>query len=186
MSTYNPWQIAFAGIVLGLSISLARHQLFGPVPATTSYSAFAGAFAMLAALIGVAAIFVEAIQGLIMPIIDALAALLLLAAGIPNTRQHVTRKLTISARQAIAVGLKGVSCTNPYTTTLNKLLNGGDCGLSKGEINCEYTSYNELKGRCQKAEADAVFVFLAFLVTLGLIGLAFLFRKRGGGQKAVV
>ncbi|KAK4936495.1 hypothetical protein LTR28_010158 [Elasticomyces elasticus] len=124
---------------------------------------------MLAALIGVAAIFVEAIQGLIMPIIDALAALLLLAAGI-----------------AIAVGLKGVSCTNPYTTTLNKLLNGGDCGLSKGEINCEYTSYNELKGRCQKAEADAVFVFLAFLVTLGLIGLAFLFRKRGGGQKAVV
>ncbi|KAK4988441.1 hypothetical protein LTR50_003955 [Elasticomyces elasticus] len=164
-------QIAFAGIVLGLSISLARHQLIGPVPATTSYSAFAGAFAMLAALIGVAAIFVEVIQGLIMPIIDALAALLLLAAGI-----------------AIAVGLKGVSCTKPFTMIPNKLLNGGGCVTLDGDggYGCAWKDNNDLKGRCQKAEVDAVFVFLAFLVTLGLIGLAFLSRKRGGGQKAVV
>ncbi|KAK4995102.1 hypothetical protein LTR66_005010 [Elasticomyces elasticus] len=168
-STYNPWQIAFAGIVLGLSISLARHQLIGAVPATTSYSAFAGAFAMLAALIGVAAIFVEAIQGLIMPIIDALAALLLLAAGI-----------------AIAVGLKGVSCTDRFTVIPNKLLNGGGCVALDGGYGCAWKDDNELKGRCQKAEADAVFIFLACLVTLGLIGLAFLSRKRGGGQKAVV
>ncbi|KAK5002238.1 hypothetical protein LTR28_011659 [Elasticomyces elasticus] len=141
---------------------------------------------MLAALIGVAAIFVEAIQGLIMPIIDALAALLLLAAGIPKKRQHERRKLTISARQAIAVGLKGVSCTDRFTVIPNKLLNGGGCVALDGGYGCAWKDDNELKGRCQKAEADAVFIFLACLVTLGLIGLAFLSRKRGGGQKAVV
>jgi len=35
-------------------------------------------------------------------------------------------------------------------------------------------------------EADAAFLFLGFLVTLGLIVVGFLVRRRGGGGKGVV
>lgn len=107
----------FAVVVLGASVSLAKGQVFGSVPATTSYAAFAGAWAILTALIGIVAIFVEAIPGMIMAGVDGLAALLLLAGGI-----------------AYAVGIKGVSCaqaTNgadlvPLSDPIfYKLLNGG-------------------------------------------------------------
>ena len=75
-------QLLFTAIVLGLSISALRWQLYGSVPATTSYNAFAGAFGLLGALIGLAAIWVSAIPELIMSAVDAVASILLLAGGI--------------------------------------------------------------------------------------------------------
>lgn len=73
------FQIVFGAIVLGLSITAIKWQGHGSAPATTSYSAFTGAFGMLAALIGVAAIFIEALP---QRIVDALASVLFLAGGI--------------------------------------------------------------------------------------------------------
>ena len=76
------FQLLCGAVVLGLSISAIKWQYFGAAPASTSYSAFAGAFGVLAALIGIATSFVEAIPEIIMVGVDGLAAVLLLAGGL--------------------------------------------------------------------------------------------------------
>ena len=85
-------QIIFGAIVLGLSIKAIKWQRYGSAPATTSYSAFAGAFGILTALVGIATIFMEAVPDLIMAIVDALASILFLAGGTVSlqcrTRTH--------------------------------------------------------------------------------------------------
>ena len=75
-------QAIFATIVLGLSIHAVRWQKYESAPAVSSYSAFAGAFGLLTALIGLVAIWLTAIPALIMAAIDGLASLILLAGGI--------------------------------------------------------------------------------------------------------
>ncbi|TKA42390.1 hypothetical protein B0A54_06840 [Friedmanniomyces endolithicus] len=82
------FQILCGAVVLGLSISAIKWQYFGSAPATTSYSAFAGAFGVLAALIGIATSFVEAIPEIIMVGVDGLAAVLLLAGGLVHAFQY--------------------------------------------------------------------------------------------------
>lgn len=76
----------FAVIVLGLSIHASQWQNIGSVPATTSYSAFAGGFAVFVSLVGIVAIWMSAIPSLIMSVIDALASVLLLAGGVVSFR----------------------------------------------------------------------------------------------------
>ena len=68
--------------MLGLSISLARGQVVGSAPATTGYAAFTGGFGLLASLIGIASVFVSALDGLVTWVVDGLASLLFLAGGI--------------------------------------------------------------------------------------------------------
>lgn len=75
-------QIVFGAIALGLSITAIKWQWTGTAPATTSYSAFAGAFGMLTAVIGTVAVFLDAIPGIIMAMVDGLASLIFLAGGI--------------------------------------------------------------------------------------------------------
>ncbi|KAK1057538.1 hypothetical protein LTR12_008689 [Friedmanniomyces endolithicus] len=159
------FQLLCGAIVLGLSISAIKWQYFGSAPATTSYSAFAGAFSVLAALIGIATSFVEAIPEIIMVGVDGLAAVLLLAGGL-----------------AFAVGLKGVTCNNDESTYQSSLLNGG-CQKSGGEDYCAVPSENThavLSGRCRTAEADSAFLFLGFLASLAAAVLCFLASRRGG------
>jgi hypothetical protein len=69
-------------VVLGLAVTLAKKQQYGAVPATTGYESFVGAFGVLAALVGFAALFVEVINGPISWAFDALAMLTSLAGGI--------------------------------------------------------------------------------------------------------
>lgn len=76
------FQALFAVVVLGVSIHAVRWQEHGSAPAVTSYSAFAGAFGLLTALIGIASIWISVIPALIMAAVDALASLILLAGGI--------------------------------------------------------------------------------------------------------
>lgn len=75
-------QILFTTIVLGISISAVRWQVYGSAPATTSYNAFAGAFGLLVALIGLAGIWVSVVPELIMSAVDTVTSILLLAGGI--------------------------------------------------------------------------------------------------------
>jgi hypothetical protein len=75
-------RIVFGAVVLGLSIEAIKWQYYGAAPATSPYSAFAGAFGILVALVGIAAGFIDAIPGLIMAAVDGLATLLFLAGGI--------------------------------------------------------------------------------------------------------
>ncbi|KAK5125055.1 hypothetical protein LTR85_001246 [Meristemomyces frigidus] len=157
------FQFVFGAIVLGLSITAIKWQWQGSAPATSSYSAFTGAFGMLTALIGTAAIFIDAVPDLIMAIVDALASVLFLAGGI-----------------AFAVGLRGVSCGNTHDTSNNYLLNGGCKGKGDNQ-ECGFASYNVLPGRCRMAEADSAFLFLGFLISIGAAVLCFLASRRGGG-----
>lgn len=76
------FQMIFAIIVLALSVRAAKWQLVGAVPTTTAYSAFAGAFAILVTLVGLAALWLSAIPKIIVSGLDGLASILLLAGGI--------------------------------------------------------------------------------------------------------
>lgn len=75
------FQLLCAAVVLGLSITLIKSQVYGSV-AANNYAAFTGGFGLLVGLLGIAAVFIEPLAGLIMVAADALAALFLLAGGI--------------------------------------------------------------------------------------------------------
>ncbi|KAK4549532.1 hypothetical protein LTR36_006529 [Oleoguttula mirabilis] len=160
------FQLVFGAVVLGLSITAIEWQYFGSAPATTTYCAFAGAFGMLTALIGTAAIFVEAVPDLIMAIVDALASVLFLAGGI-----------------AFAIGLRGVSCGDVNETYKSYLLNGG-CKGKGDNLQCGIDIHPyALPGRCKMVEADSAFLFLGFLVSVAAAVLCYLASKRGGGAR---
>jgi hypothetical protein len=111
-------QLIFAIIVLGLSVRAANWQEIGSIPTTTAYCAFAGAFAMLISIIGLAAIWLTAIPKMIMSGLDGLASIILLAGGIvrppPSDRTYfITNFLLRHMRrksQASTVAL-------PFTTS---------------------------------------------------------------------
>jgi hypothetical protein len=158
-----------------LSITLAKGQGHGPVPATTGYAAFAGGFGILAGLIGVAALFFDVLNGIITWAVDALAALILLAGGIAYT-----------------IGLKGASCNKNGNFGFNKLLNCGYTGNEKGgyRFYCGQKDDNDLVniiiGRCKEATADDAFLYMAFVVTVAVLGASFMFGRRKGGGSYVV
>lgn len=80
-------QIIFAAVIVGLAGTLIKEQLDGTtLPATLGYMAFAGAFGMVMGFVGLAAIWVEMLQGIIMMGIDALAAIFYLAGGLVSVR----------------------------------------------------------------------------------------------------
>lgn len=76
------FQLIFAIIILGLSVRAANWQQIGPVPTTTAYCAFAGAFALLVTVVGFAAMWFTAIPKMIMSGLDGLTSIILLAGGI--------------------------------------------------------------------------------------------------------
>jgi hypothetical protein len=166
-------QILFSTVVLGLSITLAKGQHHGAVPATTGYAGFAGAFGILAGLVGVAALFVNILNGIISWAFDALAALVLLAGGI-----------------AYAIGLKDTSCSNYPKMVLNPLLNCGSTGkpyTDSYKIYCDATDEKSLaravQGRCKEATADDVFLFLACVTSIAVLAISFLQgRNKAGGS----
>lgn len=88
-------QLLFGAVILGLSITLIKGQYFGSAPSQTDFSAFAGGWALLAALVGILATTVfGALEGIPILVLDALATLFLLAAGIvrhPSTPLLSTR-----------------------------------------------------------------------------------------------
>lgn len=79
-------------MVLGLSVTLAKHQRVGSVPAETGFGSFAGAFGIIVAAVGIAAVFVERIPGVVTLVADALAGLCFLAGGIVSLAHLQTRK----------------------------------------------------------------------------------------------
>jgi len=150
----------------------------GAVPATTGYSAFAGAFGIVAGLVGIAALFVDMLNGVISWAVDGLASLILLAGGI-----------------AFAIGLKGTKCSDPTTTYSNALLNCGSVGDPHKDNYKYYCAYSDpkdkdaiktLSSRCREATADDAFLFMAFAVSLAALATTFVIgRKRGGGSYVV-
>ncbi|KAI0015000.1 marvel domain-containing protein [Xylariomycetidae sp. FL0641] len=167
--------VLFGAVVLGLAVTLSKQQKIGSVPSETSFSIFAGAFGILAAIIGLLHVFWDKIPALVVMAIDGLACVFYLAGGI-----------------ALTIALKSVSsCTSKSDEALserffNKILNGG-CREKGGETFCfagrdddHPASYTT--GRCQRAQADYVFQYLGFIFGLAAIATTFYLHKRGGGS----
>ncbi|KAH8646265.1 marvel domain-containing protein [Xylariales sp. PMI_506] len=163
-----------AAVVLGLSVTLAKQQVLGKVPSETGFSSFAGAFGIIVAVIGIAALFVERLPGMLTMITDGLASVFFLAGGI-----------------ALAIAMKNTPCSSNDTAAAvarfeNKILNGGcdDIGCyaggSFGSDALDSSTQNSLKGRCTRAEIDFAFEFIAMIFTLGALVSTFLIRKSAG------
>jgi hypothetical protein len=86
LSLLTTLKFLFSAVVLGIAVSLAKEEggkawVVG-IPPQVGYSAFTGGLGCLAALVGAAALFVSALDGLVMWVIDGLASLCFLAGGI--------------------------------------------------------------------------------------------------------
>jgi hypothetical protein len=76
------FQALFGIVVLGISVSLIRGHHWGSLPASLGFSAFVGGVTILGAALGVAALFLTFLDGMVGLIIDALVALINAAGGI--------------------------------------------------------------------------------------------------------
>ncbi|KAF1947347.1 hypothetical protein EJ02DRAFT_449925 [Clathrospora elynae] len=160
-------QALFGIVVLGISVSLIRGHHWGGLPASLGFAASVGGVTILGAAIGVMAMFVSFLDGVVGLAIDGVIAIVNVAGGI-----------------LLALKLSGVNCTEATQDNFEKLvgntiINGG-C-RAKGD--CWYF-YNEnnpetMISRCKSTQADDVFMFLtvAVLAVSGL--LAFLRMKKG-------
>ncbi|KAJ5726833.1 hypothetical protein N7493_005860 [Penicillium malachiteum] len=157
------FQLIFTVVVLGLSVSLARDQVVGKVPAQTGYASFAGALGVLVSLVGIVALFVDSLSGIITWALDAFASVALLVGGI-----------------IYAVALKGVNCSKPDEHAWDNVLISGGCKKYKGDKYC-YTygmhGSSGVKSHCISAEADTAFMFLGFLACLAALVVGFLSRR---------
>lgn len=85
-------QLIFSVVVLGLSITLAKGQGIGSVPAETGYAAFTGALGIVAGLLGIVAFFLDSLDGVVTWLVDGVAGIALLAGGIvcpPSETGHL-------------------------------------------------------------------------------------------------
>ncbi|KAJ5116738.1 hypothetical protein N7456_001086 [Penicillium angulare] len=160
------FQLLFSIVVLGLSITLARQQYFGKVPAETGYAAFTGALGIVVALIGIAALWVSSLSGIIVWVLDGVTSLALLIAGI-----------------IYAVALKGVSCSDPVGAWDNKIISGGCIHDDYyGKICSDRSDSGDhlgtIRSRCKRAEADCAFMFLAFAACACALVASFLTRNK--------
>ncbi|KAL1986715.1 hypothetical protein VTN96DRAFT_5920 [Rasamsonia emersonii] len=149
------FQFLFAIVVLGVSVTLAKHQVYNSVPAATGYSAFTGGLGILAALVGFVALFASSLDGIVTWVLDGLASLAFLAGGL-----------------AYAILLRGTDCSDPTTTYNNDLLDGGCISTKQGEV-CGYDSLGELNSRCTSAKADTAFMFIDFVVCIAVVACSF-------------
>lgn len=167
-----------AAVVVGLSATLLKGQVFGNTPTTTRYSVFTGAMGMIIAAVGLACLFVQAVPQIIPMALDAIGGLLLVAGGI-----------------AWAVGLKGINkCDDTHNQKMydNGLLNEGCipsdddngpyCGVYVGtDPKNRIGVLNNLHTRCKYAISDEIMQFVLFAVCVLLVVVGFLIMRKGKG-----
>ena len=77
------FQVVFAAVVLGLSVSLVRGQAPGAnSPISLRYTSFVGGLSLVTAFVGIAGEFFTLIQGKISLIMDTIVALVNIAGGV--------------------------------------------------------------------------------------------------------
>ncbi|TVY44469.1 hypothetical protein LOCC1_G003404 [Lachnellula occidentalis] len=168
-------QLVFAIIVLALSIVLIKD--FGPVyegykegnvPSLIDYGAFCGGASIIIAIVGVVAAFFEALQGITILALDALASFFLLAGGL-----------------AFAIKLKVGNCSDIVYLGDHSTLFSPDTNKNFGvNPNKDLKKYEkaalaDLTYRCQLLQADTAFVWFLFACFLGTTALSFTMRSKG-------
>lgn len=78
----RPFQLFFVAVVLGLSIALVQEQYRGSAPALTTFCVACGVFGAISFFTGIVAVFVSALQGLVMLVLDGITTLFFLAGSI--------------------------------------------------------------------------------------------------------
>jgi len=78
----NGIKLIFGGIILGLSVSLAKQQVIGSPPPETSFYSFAGAFGIIVSALAILAMFVDQIPTIGVMVADALASVFYIAGAI--------------------------------------------------------------------------------------------------------
>lgn len=79
------FQALFGIVILGLAVTLIRGHEWGNLPSSLGYAAFVGGITILAALIGIAAVWLEFLDGIIGLAVDGLVAVLNIAGGIVSS-----------------------------------------------------------------------------------------------------
>jgi hypothetical protein len=76
------FQFLFGVVILGLSVTLIRGHHWGSLPSSLGYAVFVGGVTIVAALVGVAAVWVTFLEGIVGLAIDVVVAILNAAGGI--------------------------------------------------------------------------------------------------------
>jgi hypothetical protein len=76
------FQVLFAVIVIGVTADLIKGQVFGSAPASFGFTTFAGSVALIGAAVGIAANWIESLNGAITWGVDTFTAIVNLAAGV--------------------------------------------------------------------------------------------------------
>ncbi|KAM3081011.1 hypothetical protein ACMFMG_004971 [Clarireedia jacksonii] len=165
-------QIIFAAVVLALSIILIND--FGPGHSWSLiiYGAVCGGASLLIAVVGIAAWFIDAIQGIIMLALDGIAAFFLLAGGI-----------------AYAATIKVGSCSdvagylqyhdNPFAPSKDKTYDGvTDVKKYAKAVLDDATT------RCRETQASTAFIWFLAACFVGTFAMTLLGRKRGSNSIA--
>jgi len=124
------------------------------------------------------------LSGIIIWVLDGVAAVALLAAGVVCLCPPISIYHIINGLQVYAVALKGADCSNPNNGTIwdNPLISGGCKGKGDDRV-CRDGSWGSdkwstIKSRCKRAEADCAFMFLACIATVAVLIASFLSRNR--------
>ncbi|KAL2878598.1 hypothetical protein SGCOL_006068 [Colletotrichum sp. CLE4] len=155
-------------VVLGLSIDLVKGQKIGDAPTTNKYSTFTGGFGLVVAVLGLISVFIDAIPALVVMAADALSGVFLLGGGI-----------------AFAIGLRGVACNNKHGADIvnSDIINGGRYKKNGDWYYSPDATDEFLLERCKKATADQAMQFVTFGFALTTIILVFLVWKNGRGGR---
>jgi hypothetical protein len=194
--TNLPVQVIFAGVVLALSIILIKD--FGPGRSwsLTSYGAFCGGASLLFALLGVAACFVDALQGIVMFALDGIASFFLLAGGIvcypsflsSSTPNNFQPRLTPNL-QAYAATIKVGNCAdiyyladhdNPFAPSANKIYPG----VGGDEKKYARAVLDDATTRCRETQASTAFIWFLAACFVGTLAVSFMGRKKGSNSIA--
>ncbi|PQE12030.1 MARVEL-like domain protein [Rutstroemia sp. NJR-2017a BVV2] len=167
--------VIFAGVVLALSAILIKD--FGPGHswALTSYGAFCGGASLLIALVGVAACFVDSLQGIIMFALDGIASFFLLAGGIAYA---ATIKVGNCADQSAGGYLS--QHLNPFAPSDDKTY--PNVGSSVSKFAKAYDA--DVTTRCRETQASTAFLWFLAACFVGTLVMSLMGRKRGSNSIA--
>ncbi|KAK3217433.1 hypothetical protein GRF29_1g3057418 [Pseudopithomyces chartarum] len=165
------FQLVFASVVLGLSVSLVRAQAEGSnSPISLRYASFVGGLTFIAAIIGIAAEWVSVLQGKVGLLIDGIVTLVNVAGGV-----------------LLAIQIGGAKCSDKsdryrFDVLLKNHLFTGGCAKTDDGVEICYNwlpgRENQLNARCMMCQADTVFMFFIVAVLLASGTMSFLRMKR--------
>jgi len=149
--------------VLALSTVLVNGYGPGHAPSLLEYGVFCGAGAFLFAAVGLAAIFFEPLQGIIVLGVDGVASFFLLAGAAAFAAEVKTGDCT--SQEYLSGSLWKVIRTSP-----DKSYNDDQAVLA------------DATARCRMVQADTAFIWILFICFLGTVALAFFSKssRRGG------